>query len=182
MKNLKTLIAAAAFAAVSFGPSVASAADVSHAPTMITMDGLFTGDFGSGFGTKHAGDTFLDKFTFDVTGSPLEFSASLTSTANKVNGGLNISSFSLFTSTGTLIGTGTGTVGQVDRFSVSNDVLGVGSYYLQVGGNVLSTSGARFDGNISLSPVPEPETYAMMLAGLGLVGFAARRRKAAKQA
>ncbi len=27
-------------------------------------------------------------------------------------------------------------------------------------------------------PVPEPETYAMLLAGLGLVGFAARRRKA----
>lgn len=27
-------------------------------------------------------------------------------------------------------------------------------------------------------PVPEPETYAMLLAGLGLVGFVARRRKA----
>ncbi len=28
-----------------------------------------------------------------------------------------------------------------------------------------------------VAPVPEPETYALMLAGLGLVGFAARRRK-----
>ncbi len=27
------------------------------------------------------------------------------------------------------------------------------------------------------APVPEPETYAMMLAGLGLLGFAARRRR-----
>jgi len=27
-----------------------------------------------------------------------------------------------------------------------------------------------------LTPVPEPETYAMLLAGLGLVGFAARRK------
>lgn len=27
-----------------------------------------------------------------------------------------------------------------------------------------------------LAPVPEPETYAMLLAGLGLVGFAARRK------
>lgn len=30
----------------------------------------------------------------------------------------------------------------------------------------------------NVSPVPEPETYAMLLAGLSLVGFAIRRRKA----
>jgi hypothetical protein len=29
----------------------------------------------------------------------------------------------------------------------------------------------------TVTPVPEPETYALMLAGLGLVGFMARRRK-----
>lgn len=29
-------------------------------------------------------------------------------------------------------------------------------------------------------PVPEPETYAMMLAGLGMMGWVARRKKAAK--
>ena len=42
---------------------------------------------------------------------------------------------------------------------------------------------ASFTGSVtaltsaSLSPVPEPETYAMMMAGLGLVGFVSRRRK-----
>jgi hypothetical protein len=36
------------------------------------------------------------------------------------------------------------------------------------------------DGNLMIAAVPEAETYAMMLAGLGLVGFmVARRRKAA---
>jgi hypothetical protein len=31
--------------------------------------------------------------------------------------------------------------------------------------------------NFSITAVPEPETYAMMLAGLGMIGFVARRRK-----
>lgn len=31
--------------------------------------------------------------------------------------------------------------------------------------------------NVVTSPVPEPETYAMLLVGLGLLGFSARRRK-----
>lgn len=30
---------------------------------------------------------------------------------------------------------------------------------------------------VNIAPVPEPETYAMLLAGLGLLGFHARRRK-----
>ncbi len=32
-------------------------------------------------------------------------------------------------------------------------------------------------GAINFAPIPEPETYALMLAGLGLMGFVARRRK-----
>jgi hypothetical protein len=32
-------------------------------------------------------------------------------------------------------------------------------------------------GNLTVTAVPEPEAYALMLAGLGLVGFMARRRK-----
>jgi PEP-CTERM motif len=51
-----------------------------------------------------------------------------------------------------------------------------GSYsfsYLNVGGDNV---GALLD-NVSVSAVPEPETYAMLLAGLGLVGFISRRRR-----
>ena len=33
------------------------------------------------------------------------------------------------------------------------------------------------DGYAALTPVPEPESYAMLIAGLGMVGFIARRRR-----
>jgi hypothetical protein len=36
---------------------------------------------------------------------------------------------------------------------------------------------ANFDVTITAVPVPEPETYAMLLAGLGIVGMVARRRR-----
>lgn len=56
---------------------------------------------------------------------------------------------------------GAGTPGEVDGMAGFKTVLPVsaGSIY-------------------QVSPVPEPETYALMLAGLSLLGFVARRRKA----
>jgi hypothetical protein len=36
---------------------------------------------------------------------------------------------------------------------------------------------ATFEGFAPVTAVPEPETYAMLLAGLGLIGFAARRAR-----
>ena len=39
-------------------------------------------------------------------------------------------------------------------------------------------SDAAFTGAFTVAAVPEPETYALMLAGLGLIGFTARRRQA----
>jgi len=48
------------------------------------------------------------------------------------------------------------------------------SVYLGDGTSGPNASGKYY--SFSMAPVPEPETWAMLLAGLGLVGFAARRR------
>jgi len=50
----------------------------------------------------------------------------------------------------------------------------VNQFYVREG----STASASLLGRVTsvVSPVPEPETYFMLLAGLGLIGFIARRR------
>jgi len=70
--------------------------------------------------------------------------------------------------------------------SFSNAVftLGAGSYHI---GGFLDQSllfdGQRLDATagavrLSVAPIPEPSTYAILLAGLGVVGLIARRRRA----
>jgi hypothetical protein len=52
----------------------------------------------------------------------------------------------------------------------------INSYYgMQSLGGVDALKQTEISG---ITPVPEPETYAMLLAGLGLVGFAVRRKQA----
>ena len=52
-----------------------------------------------------------------------------------------------------------------------------GSYYLAVGGLSRGSKGGIYNGAISVTAVPEPETYVMMLAGLSALGFLALRRR-----
>ncbi|HNH36129.1 MAG TPA: PEPxxWA-CTERM sorting domain-containing protein [Rhodocyclaceae bacterium] len=51
----------------------------------------------------------------------------------------------------------------------------VHSSYMALGGDVASLSGYAWRG--VAPPVPEPETWAMLLSGLGLLGAAARKRR-----
>lgn len=44
------------------------------------------------------------------------------------------------------------------------------------------STGNAFEIDKALAPIPEPETYALMLAGLGAVGFMARRRRSSQAA
>jgi hypothetical protein len=55
------------------------------------------------------------------------------------------------------------------------------SLKLEAGGGAFALIGAQPQNELAFSfvanPVPEPETYAMLMAGLGVVGWVARRRR-----
>lgn len=58
--------------------------------------------------------------------------------------------------------------------------LSAGSYFIKVTGTGTGTGGLGSYGVASqVAAVPEPESYAMFLAGLGIIGAIARRRKVA---
>lgn len=59
-------------------------------------------------------------------------------------------------------------------FSGANLV--AGSYILAVSGTA-GAAGSKYTVELNAAPVPEPHEWAMMLAGLGLVGFVASRKR-----
>lgn len=51
-------------------------------------------------------------------------------------------------------------------------------YSIHIRGATLGNSlSATYGGSVTVSPVPEPQTYAMLLAGLSLMGFVVARRR-----
>jgi hypothetical protein len=197
----KSLIAGIVFATATFGSSAVMAqtgggttSTIGNTPQVLDLtDG--SGFFGDTFAAGNNGATFADHFTFSVTGTmPMNFDAIVSSISRTADTGLDFSGLSLYrvgggTGTGgtagdTLISSGTSLqTGSVDVWTLSSDNLQAGDYYVMVGGNLVSDTSGSFGGAVMLAPVPEPETYGMMLAGLGVLGFLARRRKqAANQA
>jgi len=53
----------------------------------------------------------------------------------------------------------------------------VANYMLVISGYAAGTTGGVFNVSMSATVVPEPAEYAMLLAGLGVVGMVARRRR-----
>lgn len=179
----KSLIAAIVFASASFGSSAVMAQTVvGNSPQELELidNSAF---FGDTFAADNEGNTFADRFTFTVEGEMgMNLDAIISSISRSADVGLDITGLALYGENDTLIANGTSLMsGAMDVWSISANNLAAGDYYLQVSGNLVSDAGASFGGAVMLAPVPEPETYGMMLGGLGLLGFLARRRKA-KQA
>ncbi|MES2319166.1 MAG: FxDxF family PEP-CTERM protein [Pseudomonadota bacterium] len=182
MKNSTSLLAALVLATASLGPSSVYAADISSPPQALTIVDT-SAFFGDAFAMNNSGDTFMDQFTFTVAGVPHDLDAIISSISRTAATGLDITGLDLYTGAGALVSAGSMvSTGVQDIWTLSANSLATGNYYLQVSGSLVSNTSGAFGGSVMLNPVPEPATYGMMLAGLGVVGLLARRRKWGKQA
>jgi hypothetical protein len=174
----KSALVAIAFAAGMFASSAqATVLSVSALPTVVAdqsadVEKLFAGAI-----------DFTDHYTFTTDSSAYVSDAYL----HSVYPDIDVTSFSIHTAGGALVGT-TG-ISVDDTYAVpatgtgnwtfSNVLLAANtSYYVEVSGKVMENSGSSYGFTVNVTPVPEPETYALMLAGLGVIGFMRRRKNA----
>lgn len=118
---------------------------------------------------------FTDTFTFaapsgdDYSGSGVAISLDVG--ANILN--INEMTVKLFDAGHNLLASGSAG----DSAGVTWSLLSGANYSFEVSGKTTGIAGGLYTFAATAALVPEPETLAMMLAGLGAVGFMARRRR-----
>nr|WP_315401728.1 FxDxF family PEP-CTERM protein [uncultured Duganella sp.] len=164
--NFKSALLAAAL--------LISTAAASAAPITLTPSLGSTTEYSATF----AGNAAVNSFTLDLTsfGAATEFFGQVS--ANLTGGsGYNVTGVT-FDGLSFVPVTNTSGKNSSDYWTLDLSSLTASVHQIIVSGTPLGNS-PGFVGSLSLnvSAVPEAETYAMMMAGMGLVGFMARRRR-----
>ena len=173
------LAATAAFAALAIAP----AANASVSLTCPQIVGSASCSFNQSVGTGFFGNSFAKgpaqviafddtyNLVLDASSTLYKLSITLTNTIS-VGGPITFTLHELLNSTPVVLGS-------VSGGGVANDfIVGPGIYSLHFTGGaaVNANSGASYSGTIDVAPVPEPASWAMMIAGIAAVGTAMRRR------
>ena len=127
----------------------------------------------AGFSVTHLdAGAFTDTFNFTPSVPLSLVDASLVTIGFNETQNIDFSSALLNGNPLTLSPTGTFETGSLSPAALAGDLV------LLVTGN--AGSNASYAGTLNVSPVPEPETYGMLLGGLAVMGAIARRRKQGK--
>ena len=204
MKKLSyRLVGCAVALAAALSADLANAQTAPVGPSDLgTLNVPFTISYGDSFTSPQPAVgtspyTFTDAYTFTIGGTAAY--DSFTATINLGNI-LSIANFQAALFNGTPLaaqfgGTGAGshigftgstsgavtglawTAGSGGFITLSAPSLAAGAYTLEVRGKVNGTNGGSYAGVMNLAPVPEASNVALMLAGIGVFGVLAVRRR-----
>ncbi len=174
--KLKYLAAAAALV-VSAGSQAVTVDWGTHDATEIEFGKIVTGGVPTGF---------TDIYQFEITPGFTLSNSVVVANNNPPNVFITGGIYQLLSFGGDgLFGTGddsvlgswgyNGTTGSTQNFVAG---VGTGKYAYLVSGVATGKSAGVYTITSTVAAVPEPETYALLLAGLGVLGFVANRRKA----
>ena len=165
MKLNKILVAAAMCvgAACSFADNGGGPLDLSTGSTF--------------FGRTPSGLSFIDTYTFTLAGTSYLTTGSVDSSAIG-NKDIDFNSIMIMQGATTIATFANNGTDAQEHYTLGQTLLAAGSYSLVINGTQ-SPDGASYAGNIAVvaASVPEPESYVLMLAGLGALAFIARRRR-----
>jgi hypothetical protein len=182
MKLLKSILLTSVLAISSVSAFADSVTNLAVGPLPTSLS------YGNSFAAATTGTTFFDAYYFTIPNG----------SANSVTSSINLDSILGLTNLKARLYAGnvndtTNSVtsiienwGTTANYSPSVGITTVvlnpisllaGSYTLQIKGTVAGLSGGSYAGVLNIaSPVPEPESYAMLIAGLGVIGATAKRR------
>lgn len=120
--------------------------------------------------------SFSDEYIFDLSAPSQSLGTTVTFQISLGSSSLALSNMAISLTDASLNILGS------DSQNVSGNTLSISTmlgaatgYRFVVTGDVTGSLGGSYSGLLAAVPVPEAKTYAMMLAGLALVGFMARR-------
>ena len=164
---------------VALAAALLISAAAASAATPITLNSNGGNQWSGSFTALASG---ANSFTLDLSSlngwSQIDLSAAITSNFG-VASGFDVTAVSFDGQAFTPVVNTPSTPIGVDYWTFQASNLSAGTHTLVVTGNLVGGN-VGFGGtvNIQAQPVPEPETYALMLAGLVVVGAIARRRAA----
>ncbi len=148
-------------------------------------------NYGQSFSAAASGATFWDDYTFTLTAASANSVTSSISLSNLLGidnmqarlytgnnhytGSVPAPDVSLLEAWGNVANLGSGV--SLTTVVLNPLALAAGTYTLQLRGTVTGLAGGSYAGVLNVAPVPEPDTNAMLLSGLLLIGAIARIRK-----